>query len=157
MRICFVCSGNICRSPSAEIVLRSMLEQQGLADEVHVCSAGIGDWHVGEGADRRSASVLRQRGYDCSQHRARQWERDWFLDHDLVIAMAESHLRDLSRMAGPDHIGKIRLFTSFGPEPSHEDVPDPYYGGPDGFTHVLDVIESGCRALLDEVRGKLPA
>jgi len=157
MRICFVCSGNICRSPSAEIVLRSLLVREGLTDEVEVCSAGIGDWHVGEGPDRRSASALSARGYDSSRHRARQWERDWFPDHDLVVAMDESHVRDLARMAGPAHIDKIRLFTSFGPDATHEDVPDPYYGGPDGFTHVLDVIEVGCRALLDDVRHRLPA
>jgi protein-tyrosine phosphatase len=156
-RICFVCSGNICRSPSAEVVLRSMLEREGLTGEVQVCSAGIGDWHVGEGADRRSASALSARGYDSSRHRARQWEREWFADHDLVVAMDESHVRDLRRMAAPEHAGKIRLFTSFGPDATHEDVPDPYYGGPDGFANVLDVIESGCRALLDDVRGRLPA
>jgi protein-tyrosine phosphatase len=157
MRICFVCSGNICRSPTAEIVLRRMLEQEGLADEIEVCSAGIGDWHIGEGADRRSAAVLSERGYDSSPHRARQWERGWFTEHDLVVAMDESHLRDLVRMAGPAHVDQVRLFTSFGPDATYEDVPDPYYGGPQGFAHVLDVIESGCRALLDDVRGRLPA
>ena len=156
-RICFVCSGNICRSPSAEIVLRSLLEREGLVDDVHVCSAGMGDWHVGELADRRSAAELAARGYDSSRHRARQWERDWFDDHDLVIAMDASHLRDLRRMAPQGAAEKVRLFTSFGPDATNEDVPDPYYGGSDGFTRVLDVIESGCRALLDEVRGRTRA
>jgi protein-tyrosine phosphatase len=157
MRICFVCSGNICRSPSAEIVMRALVAEAGLDEAVEMCSAGLGDWHVGQGTDRRSLQALTVRGYDGSRHRARQFEPSWFAEHDLIVAMDRSHLRDLRRMAGPGESDKVRLLTSFGPDATEEDVPDPYYGGPDGFTHVLDVIESGCRALLTEIRPSLPA
>jgi len=157
MRICFVCSGNICRSPSAEIVMRALVERAELADEIEVCSAGIGDWHVGEQADPRSSEALTARGYDASSHRARQFGREWFDDHDLVIAMDRTHLRDLRRMADASDQGKVRLMTSFGPDATDKDVPDPYYGGPAGFTDVRDLIERYCAALLDEVRPRLHA
>jgi protein-tyrosine phosphatase len=155
MRICFVCSGNICRSPSAEIVMRALVADAGLDDAIEMCSAGLGDWHVGRGADRRSLEALAARGYDGGRHRARQFESSWFAEHDLVVAMDRSHLRDLRRMAGPGESHKVRLLTSFGPDATDEDVSDPYYGGPDGFTNVLDVIEAGCRALLAEIRPSL--
>ena len=155
MRICFVCSGNICRSPSAEVVLRALVAEARLEDDIEMCSAGLGDWHVGEGADRRSLEALNARGYDGTRHRARQFEPAWFADHDLVVAMDRSHLRDLRRMAPAEDVDKVRLLTSFGDDPTNEDVPDPYYGGRDGFTNVLDVIESGCRALLAEISPSL--
>jgi len=157
MRICFVCSVNICRSPSAEIVMRALVEREGLSDEIAVCSAGIGDWHVGERADPRSAELLTARGYDASTHRARQFRPEWFDDHDIVVAMDRSHLRDLRRMAGATQSDKVRLLTSFGPQPTDEDVPDPYYGGADGFAEVLDLVERFCAALLAEVRPLLHA
>jgi protein-tyrosine phosphatase len=155
MRICFVCSGNICRSPSAEIVMRSLLVAEGLDDAVEVCSAGLGDWHVGEGADRRSLEVLTERGYDGTRHRARQFQPEWFDEHDLVVAMDRSHLRELRRLAGPEHEERVRLLTSFLPSATNEDVPDPYYGGPSGFVDVLDLIEESCRALLADLRPTL--
>jgi len=157
MRICFVCSGNICRSPSAEIVMRTLVRRAGLDSEVEVCSAGLGDWHVGERADPRSADALTARGYDASGHRARQFDRGWFDDHELVVAMDRSHLRDLRRMAGAAHQDQVRLLTSFGPDATDEDVPDPYYGVVDGFADVLDLVERYCAALLDEVRPRLRA
>jgi len=157
MRICFVCSGNICRSPSAEVVMRALAARAGLADEIEVCSAGLGDWHVGERADPRSAEALTARGYDAAAHRARQFRPDWFDDHDLVVAMDRSHLRDLRRMAGAADQEKVRLLTSFGPDATDEDVPDPYYGGPDGFRDVLDLVERSCAALLADVRQRLRA
>jgi protein-tyrosine phosphatase len=157
MRICFVCSGNICRSPSAEIVMRAFVAAAGLEDEIAMCSAGLGDWHVGAGADRRSLEALAARGYDGTRHRARQFEPEWFAEHDLVVAMDRSHLRDLRRMVGPQESEKVRLLTSFGADATNADVPDPYYGGPDGFTNVLDVIEAGCRGLLAEISPSLRA
>lgn len=132
--------------------MRSLLEREGLEAMIQVCSAGLGDWHVGEGADRRSLEVLKSRGYDGSAHRARQFVSSWFDEHDLVVAMDRSHLRDLRRMAGPRHQDKVRLMTSFGPDPSGEDVPDPYYGGQSGFADVLDLIEHYCRAMLTDLR-----
>ena len=135
--------------------MRTLVVQAGLDDVVEMCSAGLGDWHIGEGTDRRSLEVLTSRGYDGTKHRARQFEPDWFADHDLVVAMDRSHLCDLRRMVGPEHAHKVRLFTSVGDDASEMDVPDPYYGGPDGFSDVLDVIEAGCRALLAEITPSL--
>ena len=153
--ICFVCLGNICRSPTAEIVMRALVDEAGLADRIRVSSAGTGDWHVGNGADERMASVLVDQGYDVSAHHARQFQRDWFADHDLVVAMDRSNARDLRRLAPPGEEGKVRLLTSYDPEATDEDVPDPYYGGPDGFVDVLAIVERGCRGLLDELRADL--
>ena len=137
--------------------MRSLVSRAGLTGQIEVCSAGLGDWHVGERADPRSVEALTSRGYDASLHRARQWQRDWFDGHDLVVAMDRSHLRELRRMAGVDHVERVRLLTSFGPDASDEDVPDPYYGGSAGFSDVLDLVEQYCAALLDEVRPRLHA
>jgi protein-tyrosine phosphatase len=156
-RIVFVCSGNICRSPTAEVILRALVADAGLADRVEVCSAGIGDWHVGERADPRSAAALTRRGFDASQHRARQFEPDWFDDHDLVVALDRSHMRSLQAMAAGSSREQVRLLLSFDPESPVVDVPDPYYGGRQGFDDVLDMIERACRALLGEIRRELAA
>ena len=153
MRIVFVCSGNICRSPSAEVVMRALLRQDGLEQLVEVSSAGLGDWHVGEGLDRRSLAVLTSRGYDGERHRARQFEPGWFADHDLVVAMDASHLRDLRKLAPSDAPDKVVLLMSYAGE--DVDVPDPYYGGPQGFSDVLDMIERGCRGLVEAIRPQL--
>lgn len=155
LRICFVCSGNICRSPSAEVVMRSLLEAEGLADRVQVSSAGLGDWHVGERADPRSAAAMSARGYDVSRHRARFFESTAVDDYDLLVAMDRGHLRELQRMAPPNESGKVRLLMSFGPDATEDDVPDPYYGGDTGFDDVLSMVERGCRGLLAEIRPSL--
>jgi len=135
--------------------MRALVSRAGLDQEIEVCSAGLGDWHVGERADPRSADALTARGYNPSLHRARQFQREWFDEHELIVAMDRSHLRDLRRMAGDAAADKVRLLTSFGPDAADEDVPDPYYGGADGFTDVLDMVERYCAALLDEVRPRL--
>jgi protein-tyrosine phosphatase len=154
--ICFVCLGNICRSPTAEVVMRHLLEQERLADEVQVSSAGTGDWHVGEGMDSRSLQALTERSYDGRRHRARQWRRSWFDDHDLIVAMDRSNERALRAMASPAQRQKIRLLMSWVPDAADLDVPDPYYGGQDGFAAVIELVERGCRALLADVRPSLP-
>jgi protein-tyrosine phosphatase len=153
--VCFVCLGNICRSPTAEVVMRSLVADAGLADRIVVSSAGTGDWHVGNGADERMAAVLTDAGYDVSAHRARQFRREWFDEHDLVIAMDRANARDLRRLAPAGEEGKVRLLTSYAPDATDEDVPDPYYGGPGGFAEVLDLVERGCRGLLAELRATL--
>ena len=160
-RVCFVCSGNICRSPTAEAVLRRQLADAGLAGQVAVDSAGLGDWHVGAGADRRSAAALRQRGYPAWEHRARQFRASDFADRDLVVALDAAHERDLRALAptAADR-DKVRLLRSYDPVaaaagPGELDVPDPYYGGADGFERVLDLVEAACRGLLGEVRAQL--
>jgi protein-tyrosine phosphatase len=142
--ILFVCTGNICRSPTAEGVFRSLCAQKGI--ELRIESAGLGDWHVGDPPDERAQHHARNRGYDLSAQRARQVTARDFDDFDLVLAMDRGHLRALQKMAPPRHHAKIRLFAA------DTDVPDPYYGGPDGFERVLDLVEERCRALLEELR-----
>src|SRR4051794_1763965 len=128
-RVVFVCLGNICRSPMAEVVLRSKLEAEGLGGSVVVSSAGTGDWHIGEGADRRTVAALSARGYDASRHRARQFEKDWFDDNDLVVALDRSNLHELRAMAPLDRRDEVVLLRSFEPHAGADlDVPDPYYG-----------------------------
>ena len=157
-RVCFVCSGNICRSPTAEAVLRRQLAEAGLDGQVVVDSAGLGDWHVGAGADHRAAAALRQRGYPAWEHRARQFSAADFAERDLVVALDAGHERDLLALAptAADR-DKVRLLRSYDSAAGtgELDVPDPYYGGPAGFEHVLDLIEEACRGLLAEVRTRL--
>jgi protein-tyrosine phosphatase len=159
VRVCFVCSGNICRSPIAEFVLRGLAERAGFDRLVDVDSAGTGDWHIGERADRRALQVLAEHGYDGSIHRARQFEPRWFASRDLVIALDRGHLRTLRSWAtGEDERRRIHLLRSFDPligpdAPAGElDVPDPYYDDLRAFEEVLTLVESACAGLLDQVR-----
>ena len=142
--ILFVCTGNICRSPTAEAVLRHLAAEEDL--ELRIASAGIGDWHVGSAPDERAQHHAKSRGYDLSTLRARQVTKRDFAEFDLILAMDRSHLSTLQRMAPPQQRHKVRLFV---PEC---DVPDPYYGGPDGFERVLDLVEAACRQLLAELK-----
>jgi protein-tyrosine phosphatase len=142
--ILFVCTGNICRSPTAEGVFRSLAEKAGL--DLRIESAGLGDWHVGQPPDERAQHHAKGRGYDLSAQRARQVRLRDFDDFDLILAMDRGHLRALERMAPPKHRAKIRLFAA------DRDVPDPYYGGADGFEQVLDLVEDQCASLLEELK-----
>lgn len=151
-RIAFICSGNICRSPSADVVLERLLAEAGLTDRVEVVSGGIGDWHVGNPMDSRSAGALSARGYDPSPHRAQQVQANWFGRDDVLFAMDESHRIDLARLGDSSH---VRLFGDFDPETPGVEVPDPYYGGRDGFEEVLDMIERTCRALVPHIERAL--
>ena len=164
-RICVVCSGNICRSPIGEIVLREKLRDAGLGDRVVVDSAGTGGWHVGDGADRRALAALRAAGYDGSAHRAREYDVAWLADHDLVLAADQGHLRTLRRWAaqegyavGPDGDVDIRLLREFDPAAVAAgtlEVDAPYYGGPRDFQRVLDEVEAAADHLAAWLREKL--
>lgn len=154
-RVGFVCLGNICRSPMADVILSSLLDDAGLAAEVEVSSCGTGDWHVGQPADPRAAAALAQAGYDPADHRAHQLDATW-LDRDLVLAMDAKNLRDITRGRGADQ--RVRMFRSFDPlapehpGPSDLDVPDPWAGGDEGFLEVLAIVERTCRCLLAELQ-----
>ncbi|MER8042671.1 low molecular weight protein-tyrosine-phosphatase [Streptomyces sp. NPDC094032] len=155
-RVCFVCTGNICRSPMAEHVFRARVAEAGLADTVVVDSAGTGGWHEGDGADPRTVAVLEEHGYG-SAHSARQFRASWFPALDLVIALDEGHLRELRRLAPtPEDAAKIRLLRSYDPGAGAElDVPDPYYGGREGFEECLDMVETASEGLLAAVRDEV--
>ena len=153
-RVAFVCLGNICRSPMADVVLSTLVEDAGLAGKVEVSSCGTGDWHLGQPMDPRAAGQLLAQGYDASAHRAQQFDPSW-LEHDLVLAMDAQNLADITDGNGPDD--RVRMFRSFDPlvaesaDPADQDVPDPYYGGDDGFVEVIGIVERTCRRLLAEL------
>ncbi|MDT0463202.1 low molecular weight protein-tyrosine-phosphatase [Streptomyces gibsoniae] len=152
-RVCFVCTGNICRSPMAESVFRARVEEAGLDDLVEVDSAGTGGWHEGDGADPRTVAVLEENGYG-SEHTARQFQPSWFSRLDLVVALDTGHLKALRRLAPtPEDAAKIRLLRSYDPAADDDlDVPDPYYGGMDGFQQCLEMVEAASPGLLAAVR-----
>jgi len=148
-RIAMVCLGNICRSPMAAVVLEAKLADAGLDDLVEVTSSGTGGWHAGEPMDRRAAARLDAAGYDPSAHRAKQFDADWF-DNDLVLAMDGDNLADIRALGGDGD--RVRLFRTFDPAvaPDEEvpDVPDPWYGGPEGFAATLEIVERTDAALV---------
>lgn len=152
MHICFICSGNICRSPSAALVFDEQLRRAGLDGAVRVTSAGIGPWHVGEPIDERAGEVLTRQGYPI-QHIAAQVGAE-HLDADLFVAMDRGHEKALRRLVTDP--SRIRLLRSFDPQAAGErEVPDPYYGGPEGFDEMLAMIEAATPGLLAWVRERL--
>jgi protein-tyrosine phosphatase len=161
VRILFVCMGNICRSPTAAGVFRALVERAGLGDRVLVDSAGTHGYHEGEGADRRARMSAAMRGVDLSDHVARGVRREDFDNFDLILAMDRENLAELVGRAPAPARSRIRLFMEFARPVETardvlvEEVPDPYYGGPDGFDRVLDLIESASAGLLAEVGGLL--
>lgn len=155
IKVLFVCTGNICRSPTAEGVFRALVENHGLSDHIMVDSAGTHAYHVGEPPDSRSAAAARKRGIDLSNQRARKVKASDFDDFDLLLAMDRSHQQSLIQLCPKAREDRVRLFLSFAPELGLRDVPDPYYGAGDGFERVLDMIEAGSRGLLDHVRTRL--
>jgi protein-tyrosine phosphatase len=155
MHVLFVCMGNICRSPAAEIVFRHLVGQAGLEADITIDSAGTTGYHVGNPPDHRMAATLRARGY-AIHGSARQVRRADFNDFDLVLAMDHENEADLRRLCGnAETRAEIRAFSSFCSVNRLSNVPDPYYGGSQGFENVADIVEDGCRGLLEHLRSRL--
>ncbi|MBA2522373.1 MAG: low molecular weight phosphotyrosine protein phosphatase [Solirubrobacterales bacterium] len=156
-RILFVCLGNICRSPTAEGVLRHKLREAGLADEVDVESAGTGGWHIGHPPDARASDAASRRGIALESH-AQRFDAPHFDDFDLILAMDRENLEDMRALAPhADAAGKLGLLREYDPlavESDNLEVPDPYFGGEDGFEDVLDMIERACDGLIAELRSR---
>ncbi|ODR97366.1 phosphotyrosine protein phosphatase [Methyloceanibacter superfactus] len=150
-RLLFVCLGNICRSPMAEGVFRRAAEEAGLLHLFEIESAGMGDWHKGEPPDHRAQKAARARGIDISGQAARKVEIEDFDAFDLVLAMDASNVADLYDIAPHAARHKIRRFLEYAPYGETYDVPDPYFGGPEGFDHALDLIEAAAQGLLADL------
>ncbi|GAA5144146.1 low molecular weight protein-tyrosine-phosphatase [Nocardioides marinquilinus] len=147
-----VCLGNICRSPTADVVLSGKVAEAGLADRVEVGSCGTGGWHVGEPMDPRAAATLSAAGYDPTRHRGRQYDEAWAARFDVVLAMDAANLADLG---GRRADGRVMLFGELDPVAPGSEVPDPYYGGADGFEEVLEMVERTSDAIVDALPGLL--
>jgi protein-tyrosine phosphatase len=157
MKILFVCMGNICRSPMAEGVFKHHVKQAGLDGRISTDSAGTHDYHVGEPPDPRAQRAARRRGYDLSVLRARQVNPGDFSSFDYVLAMDELNLRLLERLCPSQHAHKLKLFMEFSSGPALREVPDPYYGGEQGFERVLDMVEQAAQELLRHLRERISA
>ena len=155
--ILFVCMGNICRSPTAEGVFRKLLADAGLEGRVTVDSAGTHGYHLGAPPDRRASAAARARGFDLSALRARRVVVEDFEAFDLIIAMDSDNLADLRAMAPEGGRAETRRLLEYSDGSHGHDVPDPYYGGLNGFELVLDLVERACGRLLEDLRGRLGA
>lgn len=152
-RICFVCTGNICRSPMAEAIFTRLVAEAGLGDLIQVTSAGTGEWHVGEQADQRTIAALTRRGLDIGDHRARRFEGDWFGRLDLIVAFDRGQERILRHWPGAqtDRSTVATLLSFASVRRERPDVPDPYYGGDEMFDEVLGMIEEACTQLFRQI------
>jgi len=150
--VLFVCTGNICRSPTAEGVFRAKVVEAGLTKEITVDSAGTHGYHIGDSPDDRSIEAAAKRGYDLSTQVARRVHEHDFHKFDVIVAMDRGHLRDLTAMAPGDTYERVKLFLTFADGYSGQDVPDPFYGGGKGFEDVLDMVESGSTGLLKAIQ-----
>jgi len=147
--VLFVCTGNICRSPTAEGVLRHKLAQQGLGDQVSVDSAGLGDWHVGDPPEPRAVARAKLRGYDLGLLRARQLTPRDYYSFDLILGMDQGHMAAMTRNRPASASAELHLFLDFAPDPIRSrEVPDPYYGGLGDYDRALDLIEPGSDGLI---------
>ena len=153
-KVLFVCLGNICRSPLAEGVFRHLVRERGLEDSIEIDSAGTGGWHVGESPDPRSIQIAARHGVSLDGQRARRVAEADFADFDWVIAMDADNVDDLQAVAPAGSRARVHRLRDFDPE-GQGDVPDPYYGGPQGFDLVYAMVERSCRVLLDRVHEEL--
>lgn len=151
--VLFVCSGNICRSPTADGLMRHMLREVGLAERVRVDSCGTGGWHVGDPPSRLAVEKAKERGYDLSMLRARQLSPRDFEEFDLILAMDDGHMSQLTRAAPKGARAKLAMFLEADAAAGRTEVPDPYYGGAEEYAYSLDLIESGCRAWIAQLTG----
>lgn len=154
LAVLVVCTGNICRSPTGEGVMRAAIERRGLSRRIRVASAGTHDYHVGDAPDSRSVNHAKRRGYDLSALRASQVSRGDFERFDYILAMDRGHLRMLKAIAPQGARAKLGLFLEASERWKGEDVPDPYYGGPDDFERVLDMVEEAAERWLDRIEGE---
>ena len=153
IKVLFVCMGNICRSPMAEGVFRQMLESAGLAEQVHVDSAGTHSYHIGAPPDTRSQATALRRGVNLQYLRARQVTEDDLVEFDYVLAMDRDNFAHLRLLCpNPELQRRIQLFLDFAPDLPDREVPDPYYGGSGGFERVMDLVEEAARGLLTDIR-----
>ncbi len=150
--VLFVCMGNICRSPTAEGVFRHIVKQAGMQDKIIIDSAGTHAYHIGESPDKRSQTKARENGVDLSGQTARKVTVEDFDRFDYIIAMDRSNLEDLKRLATQEHHQKISLFMDFAENWDNSEVPDPYYGGSNGFQEVFDMVTSASNGLLEHIK-----
>ena len=156
IRVLMVCTGNICRSPTAEGVLRRKLADAGLHEQVEVASAGTVDYHVGSPPDHRAQQSALRRGYDLSRQRARHLRTEDFERFDLLLAMDTDHVERMVELCPGPLASRIRLLMDFSPRrPRGTSVPDPYYGAPAGFERVLDLVEEACDGLMKDLQARL--
>jgi protein-tyrosine phosphatase len=156
IRVLFVCTGNICRSPTGEAVLKAKIAEVGLADRVQVDSAGTTAYHIGEAPDSRSRAAARLRGYSMEGQKARQLEKADFDGFDYILALDRGHFRTLQRSCPENKRDRLHMLMDFATHHAKgADVPDPYYGGEDGFTTALTMVEDACDGLLADLKTKL--
>jgi protein-tyrosine phosphatase len=153
--VLFVCMGNICRSPTAEAVFRSKVEEVGLAKYIEIDSVGTHDYHIGDPPDSRAQQAAKLRGYDMSNLRGRQVEMADFSRFDYVLAMDNANLGILSRLCPKELSDRLGLFLQYAQQHKVTEVPDPYYGGEDGFDHVLNLVEDASAGLLQHIQKKI--
>lgn len=155
MRVLFVCLGNICRSPTAEAVFRTTVQEAGLEDQVEIDSCGLIDVHAGNPPDARQSAAAARRGHDLSTIRSRKVLPEDFERFDLVLGMDDDVVASLRSQAPAGREDRVMSFLGLDEPGAQREVPDPYYGGPEGFDEVIDLVEEGSRVLLERVRGEL--
>ena len=155
VRILFVCMGNICRSPTAHAVFRKMVQEEGLTERIWIDSAGTHAYHIGEPPDSRSQQTALRRGIDMGDLRARKVQRGDFSDYHYILAMDQDNLSNLRTLAAQSTAAaRVELFLDYADDWSEQEVPDPYYGGAQGFERVFDMVEAASRGLLDALRAR---
>ena len=153
-RVLFVCTGNICRSPTAEGIFKNLLSKRGLTHRIEADSAGTSSWHAGDPPDPRSTETALARGVDIRDQRARTLRPNDFKDFDLLLAMDTGHYTTMNRACPPELQSRIEILMKYAPVSGLSDVPDPYYGSGDGFGRVYEMIEIASKGLLDEIESR---